>query len=650
MAETKSASIVVPEKNETQQTAQNKNRNPRNNNRRKSSGKPLQEGALAQNSVAKTPVLEEKKSGNLPKPAQNNQNAGSKNTNGQKRRPSQNRKPKNQSAKPTVKIMALGGLNEIGKNMMLFECQDDIIILDCGLAFPDEEMFGVDIVIPDFTFVERNKEKFKALVVTHGHEDHIGAIAYLFKIINIPIYGTRMTLGLIEGKLKEHNLLSGTKLMEVTPGQSIKLGCMSAEFISVNHSIPGACAIAITTPAGVIVHTGDFKVDYTPVEGPVINLARFGELGNQGVLALISDSTNSEREGATRSERIVGEAYNKLFKTAADKRIIIATFSSNVHRLQQVIDACVAHGRKLAISGRSMVNVFAKAQELGYLVAPEGLVVDVDNLNQYADNQIVLATTGSQGEPMSALSRMSMREHRKVKITPNDFIIISATPIPGNEKTVSRVIDELMKLGATVIYEKSYNIHVSGHASQEEQKLMLSLIKPKFFIPAHGEFHHLKRHAQTAQEMGVEEKNIFAGQNGMVLETNGVEMKFTTTVPSGSVMVDGLGVGDVGSIVLRDRKHLGQDGIIIVAIAIERETGQIVGGPDIVSRGFVYVREAEEIIAESKKVCRQVLEGFGTTGAHEWASIKSSIKERLSGYIYSATKRSPMILPIIQDV
>ncbi len=572
-----------------------------------------------------------------------------KTSTGNRRRRSTKKQPA-EVRKPPVRIIPLGGLNEIGKNLTVFECQNDMIIVDCGMAFPDDEMFGVDVVIPDFTFLERNRDKLRGIVITHGHEDHIGSLAYLLKTINLPIYSTRLTLGLIDGKLKEHGLSGRVKMHEVAPGDTVKMGCMSVEFIAVNHSIPGSCGLAIFTPAGTIIHTGDFKVDFTPIGSPMIDLARFGELGSKGVLALMSDSTNSERPGATPSERKVGQSFDSLFKRAGKKRVIIATFSSNVHRVQPVVDACVKYGRKLVVSGRSMVNVMTKAIELGYLNVPDGLLIDVDLLGRYADENIVLITTGSQGEPMSALTRMAMSDHRKVTITPNDFIIISASPIPGNEKTVTRVIDELMKLGAEVIYEKMYEIHVSGHACQDEQKLMIALTKPKFFIPVHGEFHHLKKHAETALSMGIPASNIFIGDVGKVIETDGVDMKFNGVVPSGSVMVDGLGVGDVGSIVLRDRKHLAQDGLIIVVITMDSATGTVLAGPDIVSRGFVYVREAEEMMNEAKRVCREALRSCENGKVRDWGNIKTVIKDQLSSYLYGRTKRSPMILPIIQEV
>lgn len=555
-----------------------------------------------------------------------------------------------ENRKPPVRIIPLGGLNEIGKNMTLYECGNDILIVDCGISFPDDEMLGVDLVIPDFSYVEKNRDRIRGLVVTHGHEDHIGAMPYLLKMVDIPVYATKLTACLIEGKLKEHGLLGRAKLNIVEAGDTVKLGCMSVEFIHVNHSIPDACGMAITTPAGVIVYTGDFKVDYTPIDGGMINLSRFGELGSKGVLAMLSDSTNAERPGTTASERTVGASFDTLFKKSGNRRVIIATFASNVHRVQQVVDAAVKYGRKVAVSGRSMVNVVAKATEIGYLKIPEGVLIDIELINRYPDNQLVIITTGSQGEPMSALTRMALGDHRKVSVTPNDYIIISASPIPGNEKGIFRVINELMKLGAEVVYEKMYNIHVSGHACQDELKLMLGLVKPKYFIPFHGEFRHLKKHADMAISMGVPAENVFITDIGRVLETDGVDMKFTGIVPAGRVLVDGLGVGDVGSIVLRDRKHLAQDGLMVVVTTIDSATGEVIAGPDIVSRGFVYVREAEEMMAEAKRVCQKALEECRYGNVREWGAMKQAIKDQLGQYLFSKTKRNPMILPVIQEV
>lgn len=558
--------------------------------------------------------------------------------------------PKDTIKKNGLKIIPLGGLNEIGKNFTVFEYANDIFIVDCGLAFPDSEMPGVDIVLPDYSYVEKNKDKVRGIVVTHGHEDHIGGIPYFLKKVNVPVYATRLTIGLIEGKLKEHNILSSAKLVEVTPRQTVKMGCMAVEFIRVNHSIPDAVGMAIYTPAGTIVHTGDFKIDYTPIQGGIIDLPRFAELGNKGVLALMSDSTNSERKGFTMSESKVGDSFEKLFLHAEGKRIIIATFASNIHRVQQIIDNAVKFGRKVAIFGRSMLNVMGKAMELGYLKVPDGIIIDIDVMNRYPSEKVVLITTGSQGEPMSALTRMAMNDHKKVTINPNDFIIISATPIPGNEKFVTKVVNELMRSGAEVIYEAMYDVHVSGHACQEEQKLILSLVKPKFFIPVHGEYKHLKRHAQTAMEMGIPEKNIIIADIGNVIETDGEDMRVTSQVASGKVLVDGLGVGDVGAIVLRDRKHLAQDGLIIAVATIESESGTILAGPDIVSRGFVYVRESEELMDEAKKILLKTLQFCMDSDLREWNAIKTKMKDALSDYIYTRTRRNPMILPIIMEI
>ncbi|EGC03183.1 ribonuclease J [Ruminococcus albus] len=561
------------------------------------------------------------------------------------------RSSKDAQRRTPVKIIPLGGLNEIGKNFTVIECSNDMFIIDCGLAFPDSEMLGVDIVIPDFTYVEKNLEKLRGVVITHGHEDHIGGLPYfLKKFPSVPVYGTRLTIGLIEGKLREHELLGSVKLNTVTPRQTIRMGCMAVEFIRVNHSIPDSVGMAIHTPAGVLIHTGDFKVDYTPIEGGIIDLPRFAELGNKGVLALMSDSTNSERPGYTASERKVGDNLEMLFAKAEGKRIIIATFASNIHRVQQIINNAVNTGRKVAVSGRSMVNVISVGIELGYLKVPDGVLIDIDMIGRYLPEQIVLVTTGSQGEPMSALSRMSMNEHRKVSITPQDFIIISANPIPGNEKLVTRVVNDLMKLGAEVVYEKMYEVHVSGHACQEEQKLMLSITKPKFFIPVHGEFKHLMKHKQTAMTVGIPEENIIIAGIGDVIETDGVDMRITGEVPAGKVLVDGLGVGDVGAIVLRDRKHLAEDGLIIAVATIDRSVGEILSGPDLVSRGFVYVRESEELMNEAKELLTETLQTCLDNNMHEWNAIKGKMKDNLSDFIFRRTKRSPMILPIIMEI
>lgn len=549
-----------------------------------------------------------------------------------------------------VKIIPLGGLGEIGKNLTVVETEKDILIIDCGMTFPDEEMLGIDIVIPDFTYLIKNKDKIRGMVVTHGHEDHIGGIPYLLKQVNIPIYATPLTLGLIEGKLKEHGLLRGANLNEIHPGSVIKLSGFTVEFIHVNHSIPDAVGVAVTTPAGIIVHTGDFKIDTTPIDGEVISLGRFAELGKQGVLALLADSTNAERPGYTPSERIVGASFQNLFKKADGKRIIVATFSSNIHRIQQIIDEAVRCGRKVAVSGRSMTNVINVASERGYLNVPSGVLIDIDMIKNYVPEQLVIITTGSQGEPMSALHRMAFSDHRKVVVTPGDFIIISATPIPGNEKLVGKVVNELMKLGAEVVYEKMYDVHVSGHACREELKLMLSLTNPKFFIPVHGEQKHLVKHAGLAEEIGIDKKNILIANIGNVIELTKNSMKITDSVTAGRVLVDGLGVGDVGSIVLRDRKHLAEDGIFVVAVTVDPTTNEVISGPDIISRGFVYVKESENLIDEAREIACDAIEKCYLANIHEWSTVKNKIRDAVSKFLYEKTRRSPMILPIIMEV
>ncbi len=579
---------------------------------------------------------------NLPQQVQQNPPVQKQNSPAQNQKRREHRTP--------VRIIPLGGLNEIGKNMTVFECCNDMFILDCGLAFPDSEMPGVDIVIPDFTYVERNMDKLRGIVITHGHEDHIGGLAYLLKKVNAPVYGSGMTIGLIKHKLEEHGLLNKVSLNVVESRKTIKMGCMAVEFIKVNHSIPGAMGMAIHTPAGVLVHTGDFKVDYSPIDGGPIDLARFGELGSRGVLALMADSTNAERPGYTQSERKVGESFEKLFTRAGQRRIIIATFSSNIHRVQQIINMAAKYGRKVAVLGRSMINVISTALELGYLEVPKNIIIDIENMNQYPPEQIVLITTGSQGEPMSALTRMAMHDHKKVNITPLDFIIISATPIPGNEKHVTRVVNELMKSGAEVIYESMYEVHVSGHACQEELKLLLALTRPKYFFPVHGEYKHMVKNANLGVEMGIPKENIILASIGNVIETDGASMRIVSQVPAGRVLVDGLGVGDVGSIVLRDRKHLAEDGLIIIVVGIEKATNSVISGPDIISRGFVYVREAEELMVEARQLLCHTLAECSAYELKEWTSLKGKLRDALSDYIYSKTKRSPMILPIIMEI
>lgn len=562
------------------------------------------------------------------------------------------RNTQNQSIfkKSNIKIIPLGGLHEIGKNITVFEYEDEIIVVDCGISFPEDDMLGVDLVIPDITYLVKNQEKIKGMVITHGHEDHIGGIPYFLKQINVPIYATRLSAGLINNKLEEHKLLRSTEMHIVNQGETIKLGNnFKVEFIRSSHSIPDSVMLAITTPSGTILHTGDFKVDYTPIDGQLMDLGRIAELGKQGVLALMSDSTNSERKGFTMSESSVGDVFDKLFLNCT-KRIVVATFASNVHRIQQIVNSAVKYGRKIAVCGRSMINIISTAIELGYIKCPENLFIDIDMIGSYTDDQLVIITTGSQGEPMSALTRMAAGDHRKVKITPNDLIIISATPIPGNEKYVSKVIDDLMQLGAEVVYSALADVHVSGHACQEEQKLILALAKPKYFIPVHGEYRQLRAHKETAELMGIEEDNIFMLTNGRVLEMNEYEAKFTGTVPSGRVLVDGLGVGDVGNIVLRDRQHLAQDGLIVIVLTMDSQTGEVVAGPDVISRGFVYVRESENLMDDVKSVVRHEVSKCEERGIRDWSTIKTTVKENLRDYLFIKTKRNPMIIPIIMEV
>jgi len=547
-----------------------------------------------------------------------------------------------------LQIIPLGGLGEIGKNMTVIRVDDEILVIDSGLMFPDEDMLGIDLVIPDISYLLENRDLIKAIVLTHGHEDHIGALPYVLKQIDVPVYGTRLTLGILEGRLKENNVDS-SNLHPVMQGDIINAGCFSVGFIRVNHSIPDAVGLSIKTPVGMIVHTGDFKLDYTPVDGKMTDFRRFSDLGNKGVLVMMADSTNAEREGHTPSERTVGVAFDKAFHNARG-RIIIATFSSNVHRIQQVIDTACRYKRKVSVLGRSMVNVVNISLELGYINAPEGVLIDIDEINNYSMSQVVIITTGSQGEPMSALTRMSMSDHRKVGIVPGDTVIISATPIPGNEKLVSKTIDNLLKQGANVIYGHANGIHVSGHASQEELKLMHNLVRPKFFIPVHGEYRHLVRHAKLAQELGMPKENIFISENGQILEFTRETGIAAGKVTSGKVLVDGLGVGDVGNIVLRDRRQLSQDGILIIVVTMNKASGLVVSGPDIVSRGFVYVRESEALMDEAREKVKQALEKCEDGKITEWSTIKSNVRDALGRYLYEKTRRRPMILPIIMEV
>ncbi len=548
-----------------------------------------------------------------------------------------------------IKISFLGGINEVGKNMTCYEYNKSMIIVDCGLSFPESDQLGVDFVIPDFSFVERNADKVKGILITHGHEDHIGALCYLLMKVNIPVYATLLTAGLIKGKLQEHKYDHAVKINIVNAGDTVNLGDFQVEFIKVNHSIPDAVALAIKTEAGTIIQTGDFKVDTSPIDGGIINLSRFGELGNEGVLCLLSDSTNAEQPGFTQSESTVGETFKNLFNQAGDKRIIIATFASNIHRVQQIIDIAHSKGRKVALSGRSLENVVSVASELGYMNIPDDTLIGIDEIKRYSDDRLVIVTTGSQGEPMSALSRMASRNHRKVSIGFNDCVIISAKPIPGNEKTVYKVINDLLRLGASVIYEKMYDVHVSGHACQEELKLMLSLVKPKYFIPVHGEQKHLRYHARLAESVGVPPENILITDNGYEVSVSERQMTVSGTVACGRIFVDGSGVGDVGTRVMKERLHLGQDGIIIITATIDGASGELLSGPEVVSRGFVYVKEAETLMNDAVRVSMNVIDSFPPY-SFDVHQMNNKLRDEISRLMYERTKRSPMILPILMEV
>ncbi len=561
-----------------------------------------------------------------------------------------NNRKKNTAPALPVKITCLGGLNEIGKNITLIEYGNDAFLIDCGMAFPDSDMLGVDIVLPDFSHILKNRDRIRGVVLTHGHEDHIGGLPYLLKECNFPIFGTRLTLALVNSKLKEHGLADKAHLQVVNPGDSIPMGEMSVELIAVNHSIPDAVGLAIKTPAGYIVHTGDFKIDFTPISGEVIDLARFGELGKQGVLALMADSTNAERPGFTPSERVVGESFAKLFSNAKNRRIIIATFSSNLHRIQQIVDAARRDGRKVAVSGRSMINYVTIAKELGYLDLPDGLMIDIEAINRYPKEKVIIVTTGSQGEPMSALTRMAFSDHRQVEVGPDDYIIISATPIPGNEKAVTKVVNELMRRGCNVVYEKMYDVHTSGHACQEELKIIHTLTKPQYFIPVHGEQKHLHKSVELAKALGMTPDRVLISDIGKVIELTSEKMVVSGTVQAGRVLVDGLGVGDVGSIVLRDRRHLAEDGILVIVATINSQTGELVSGPDIVSRGFVYVRESEQLMDQARELARKALETCIYHNPHDWNTMKVRVRDELSRMLFQKTKKSPIILPIIMDI
>lgn len=552
--------------------------------------------------------------------------------------------------KERVRISFLGGINEIGKNMTVYEYKNDMFIVDCGLAFPTAELPGVDLVIPDFTYIKNCRERIRGIIITHGHEDHIGGLAYLLKQVNIPVYATKLTIGLIKGKLEEHGLLGSVKLVEIKPRDNITLGSFNIELIHVNHSIPDAVGLAIRCPAGIIIQTGDFKIDTTPVDGDMIDLPRFAEYGKKGVLALLSDSTNAERPGYTMSERNVGDSFEKLFAKAKHKRIIVATFASNIHRVQQIIDVAQTRGRKVAVIGRSLENLVKVGEELGYLIVPKNILIPIDSIGGYADDKLVIITTGSQGEPMSALTKMAFGDHRKVSITPNDYVIISATPIPGNEKMVGNVVNALMKRKVEVIYEKMYEVHVSGHACQEDLKLMMGIVNPKYFIPVHGEQKHLVKHAGLAETMGIPKDNIYIPDIAETVELTEDYIKKVGTVPAGDIYVDGLGVGDVGNIVLNDRKRLSQDGIIIVVATIDSHDGYVVSGPDIVSRGFVYVKDNEELMNAARDLACRVIDEQYDSRYNDWNSVKTKIRDEVSRLMYEKTKRSPMILPIFMEI
>lgn len=548
-----------------------------------------------------------------------------------------------------VRVMMLGGLNEIGKNIAVIEYENDIIVIDCGLAFPDEDMLGVDLVIPDFTYLEKNASKIRGILITHGHEDHIGGLPYLLKSINVPVYGTRLTLGIVESKLAEHKLLGERELITVEAGTVLKLGVFKCEFIRANHSIADACMIAVKTPEGNILHTGDFKLDVSPIGGEMMDLTRIGEYGREGILLLMCESTNVDHPGFTPSEKRVGASLDLIFMTNTDKRIIIATFSSNVHRVQQIINSSVKYGRKVAITGRSMLNVVGAAVRLGYIDVPAGALIDIADINRYPAEKITIVTTGSQGEPMSALYRMAFSDHSQVELTPRDLVVLSSHAIPGNEKLVSRIINEMYKKGVSVYHDEAV-VHVSGHACQEELKLIHALTKPKYFMPIHGEYHHLMQHKELAEYMGMDPQNIFLMDIGQVLELDRNSCKKNGTVPSGRMLVDGYGVGDVGNIVLRDRRHLAQDGLIVVVATVDIDEATIVSGPDLISRGFVYVRESEELMDNVKELVRGVLCDTLDSGVTEWTQMKTNVKDSLTKYLYTKTKRKPMILPIIMNV
>lgn len=633
----KKSSNSDKKRRQTSNSLQNTNKNASKN---KSSGKTSSKKTGKKNTSAKT--------GNQ----KNNSTAEKK----EAKTPSKTQKKTPRYSKITppkrsqpIKISFLGGINEVGKNMACYEYGKSMIIVDCGLAFPDSDQLGVDFLIPDFTYVERNADRVKGILITHGHEDHIGGLCYLLKKVNIPVYATALTAGLIMGKLEEHKLEHEVNINVISAGDTVTLGDFNVEFIKVNHSIPDAVALAIKCEGGTVVQTGDFKIDTNPVDGGMIDLSRFAAIGNEGVLCMLSDSTNAEQPGYSQSESKVGETFKNLFSQAGDRRIIIATFASNIHRVQQIVDIAVKTGRKVALSGRSLENVVRVATELGYMNIPDGTLIGIDEIKKYSDDRLVLITTGSQGEPMSALSRMASGNHRKVSVGYNDCVIISARPIPGNEKTVYKVINDLLRLGARVIYEKMYDVHVSGHACQEELKLMLSLVKPKYFIPVHGEQKHLRYHARLAESVGIDERNILIADNGYEVSVSDKSMAVSGTVANGKVYVDGYGVGDVGARVMKERQHLGQDGIIIIAATIDAASGELLSGPEVVSRGFVYVKEAELLMNEAVKVSMKVIDSFPPY-SFDVNAMNTKLRDEISRLMYERTKRSPMILPILMEV
>ena len=584
----------------------------------------------------------------------NKQRTGTKNaktTNMRKgqRTPQKKEAPK-RKIQPKVKIYSLGGLNEIGKNITAFECGNDIIIVDCGIGFPDDDMLGVDLVVPDFTHLQNNVDKVRGIFITHGHEDHIGSLPYFLKSMNVPVYGTRLTLGILENKLSEHKLLGSAKLHNVNAGDTVSAGCFKVEFIRVNHSIADACALAITTPQGVIIHTGDFKLDTTPIDGEMMDIVRLGQLGREGVLMLLCESTNVERAGHTPSEKNVGVSLERIFMGAPDKRIIIATFASNVHRVQQIIDASVHHGRRVAVTGRSMISVVNAAVRLGYMNVPDGVLIDIDDIKKYPPEKTTIVTTGSQGEPMSALYRMAFSDHDKVQLTDKDLVVLSSSAIPGNEKLVGKIVNEMYRRGVNVYHDSSVEVHVSGHACREELKLMHALTKPKYFMPVHGEYRHLIQHKELAESMGMSPQNIFVSDIGKVIEIDENGARFNGTVPAGKVLIDGSGIGDVGNIVLRDRKNLSESGLIIAVASVSLKEGILMSGPEIISRGFVYVRESEELINGAKEICQRAIIDALDNDINDWGELKNIMKNVLARYIFNKTKRKPVILPILMDI